>query len=544
MITLSQKRFSDGDHMSTDLLFTLASLALGSLGAAFLALYSLGWLATRNEQNAAITLSSQDNDIVFLFDDEKLVNATPAAESVLAAAANVGSDWSRLLSVMISKFPSLQRDISELADCGSMAIESRDGSAVMKCEWRNGLARLTLFDRETEQAHVDLDRHSLMAMEQELETLRATTENVPFLVWRELEDGTITWANSAYLELADSLSDETETQSWPPATLFNSQLLANAEPNESRRLRLKGTTDEDRWFDVFRYALGNSALYAATSADRTVKAEETLREFTQTLTKTFSHLTIGLAVFDRNRQLALFNPALTDLTTLSAEFLVTRPALTTFLDRLRDNQMMPEPKDYKSWRHEMAELENAAEDGTYEEVWTLPGEKTYRVSGRPHPDGAIAFLFEDISAEVSLTRRFRSEIETGQAVLNSLSEAIAVFSGDGALVMANSAYSSLWGIDHKKNDTAETSISDATRIWNAKCAPTPLWDNIQDFVRAAGERNEWIGQTRLWDGRRLNCRFVPLPSGQTLVGFTPESRATTLRPVLRPQASAQKYIEM
>ncbi|SFJ57848.1 PAS-domain containing protein [Celeribacter neptunius] len=529
--------------MSPELLFTLATLALGSLGAAFFALYGLAWLASRKDHDVAITLSSQDNDIVFLFDDEKLVNATPAAQSIMAAAANVGSDWSRLLSVMISKFPTLQRDISELADCGSMAIESRDESAVMKCEWRNGLARLTLFDRETEQAHLDLDRHSLMAMEQELETLRATTEHVPFLVWRENEDDTITWANSAYMSLADSLSDEAETQSWPPVSLFNTQLLANAGSKESRRLRLKDAAGEDHWYDVFRYKLGKTTLYTANSADRTVKAEETLREFTQTLTKTFSHLTIGLAVFDRNRQLALFNPALSDLTTLSAEFLITRPALTTFLDRLRDSQMMPEPKDYKSWRHEMAELENAAEDGTYEEIWTLPGDKTYRVSGRPHPDGAIAFLFEDISAEMSLTRRFRSEIETGQAVLDSLSEAIAVFASDGHMVMSNSAYTSLWNVT-RKNDSAEISISDATRVWNAKCAPTPLWDNIRDFVRASGERNEWIGQTRLWDGRRLNCRFVPMPNGQTLVGFMPESRTQTMRPVLRPQASSSHYVEM
>jgi PAS domain-containing protein len=529
--------------MSPNALFTFVSLIVGSFGIAFLVLYGLARLAAHKERVDAITLASQDNDIVFLFDDEKLVNATPSAQSVLAAAADVGSDWSRLLSVMISKFPALQHEIAELADRGNMALESRDGSAVLKCEWRNGLARLTLFDRETEQAHIDMDRHSLMAMEQELETLRATTENVPFPVWREVEDGTISWANSAYIALADSLSDTGETTSWPPAALFDTNLLAQAGPNESRRLSFKDRKGEPHWFDIHRFAIGSDSLYAASSADRTVKAEETLREFTQTLTKTFSHLTIGLAVFDRNRRLALFNPALTDLTALPAEFLITRPALTSFLDRLRDNQMMPEPKDYKSWRQEMTALENAAEDGTYEEVWTLPSGMTYRISGRPHPDGAIAFLFEDISAEMSLTRRFRAEIETGQAVLDSLSEAIAVFSGEGMLVMANSAYTSLWALDPLEG-IVETSITDATRVWHAKCAPSTLWGDLRDFVGQTGERSEWIGQTRLWDGRRLNCRFVPLPSGQTLVGFTPEARASTLRPALRPQASGTHFVEM
>ncbi|WP_417262443.1 PAS-domain containing protein [Celeribacter sp.] len=529
--------------MSVDLLITLAILLAGSLGVAFLVLYSLAWLASRKEEEKAIALDTQDNGIVFLFDDENLVNATPSAHSVMAAAVDVGSDWSRLLSVMITKFPTLQHEIAELAERGKIILESRDGSAVLQCEWRNGLARITLIDHETGHSHIDMDRHSLMAMEQELETLRATTEHVPFLVWRELEDGTISWANSAYISLADSLSDDNDVPSWPPASLFETHLLANAGASESRRLNLKDKAGDAHWYDIYRFKIGEDYLYTGSSADRTVKAEETLREFTQTLTKTFSHLTIGLAVFDRNRRLALFNPALTDLTSLPAEFLITRPALTSFLDRLRDSQMMPEPKDYKSWRQEMAALENAAEDGTYEEVWTLPGGMTYRISGRPHPDGAIAFLFEDISAEMSLTRRFRSEIETGQAVLDSLSEAIAVFSSEGMLIMANSAYTSLWRLEQMEG-IRETSITDATRVWHAKCAPTPMWGELRDFVSRAGERSEWISQTRLWDGRRLNCRFVPLPSGQTLIGFSPEERPSALRPTLRTQAHDTQFIEL
>ncbi|WP_417240212.1 PAS-domain containing protein [Celeribacter halophilus] len=528
--------------MSFDLLFTLAALLIGSLAVAFLVLYSLAWLADRKEKQTTLALESADTDIVYLFDDETLVNATSSAQSILSAAVDVGSDWSRLLSVLITKFPTLQAEISDLAERGKIDIESRDGSSVLSCEWRNGLARISLFDQESDHIPLNLDRHSIAAMEEELETLRATTEHVPFLVWRELEDGTISWANSAYITLADRLSEE-DTPSWPPTSLFDTQLLSKAEPNENRRLSLKDENGNTHWYDVYRFKLGDSFLYTGSNVDRTVKAEETLREFTQTLTKTFSHLTIGLAVFDRNRQLALFNPALTDLTSLPAEFLITRPTLISFLDRLRDSQMMPEPKDYKSWRQEMAELETAAEDGTYEEVWTLPGGMTYRISGRPHPDGAIAFLFEDISAEMSLTRRFRSEIETGQAVLDSLSEAIAVFSSDGTLAMANAAYTKLWRLDQLEG-LAETSVSDATRVWHTKCAPTPIWSDFRKFVSRTGERAEWYGQTRLWDGRRLNCRFTPLPSGQTLVGFSPEERSNALRPTLKSQTHDTRFIKM
>jgi hypothetical protein len=42
-------------------------------------------------------------------------------------------------------------------------------------------------------------------------------------------------------------------------------------------------------------------------------------------------------------------------------------------------------------------LEEEAASGLFEETWSLPGGQTYRVIGRPHPNGALAFMFEDIS---------------------------------------------------------------------------------------------------------------------------------------------------
>jgi hypothetical protein len=58
-----------------------------------------------------------------------------------------------------------------------------------------------------------------------------------------------------------------------------------------------------------------------------VRAQQAQKNFVQTLTKTFATLAIGLAIFDRNRQLMLFNPALIDLPALPADFLSARPNL-------------------------------------------------------------------------------------------------------------------------------------------------------------------------------------------------------------------------
>jgi len=107
---------------------------------------------------------------------------------------------------------------------------------------------------------------------------------------------------------------------------------------------------------------------------------------------------------------------------------------------------MPEPKNYASWREKLAVLVAAAAEGTFSEVWNLPNGQIYRISGRPHPDGALAFLFEDITAEVSVTRKYRSELEFYYSLLDQMDTAVAVFSMSGTMILSNEAHQDLWGI--------------------------------------------------------------------------------------------------
>ena len=353
---------------------------------------------------------------------------------------------------------------------------------------------MTLDDLETAPGVSGLDRHGMKAMERELVTLRQVVEHTPSLIWRQGPRGQITWANRAYFEMVERVRGREDMGSWPPPVLFEQPALmrrvdARDEGVSRISLTLPGT-ERKLWFDCLSHELEDGALMIALDVNKIVHVEEQLREFMQTLTKTFAHLTIGLAIFDRSRHLALFNPALTDLTGLPVDFLAARPTLFGFLDRLREKKMIPEPKDYKGWRKRLIELEAAAETGTYAETWALPSGQTYRVTGRPHPDGAVAFLFENISAEISLTRQFRAELEMGQAVIDSLDEAVAVFASDGVLAMTNKAYVALWG-DDPGTTLRDIGVTDAMRTWLARSAPTPVWGDIRDFTVRHHERTAW-----------------------------------------------------
>jgi PAS domain-containing protein len=213
-----------------------------------------------------------------------------------------------------------------------------------------------------------------------------------------------------------------------------------------------------------------------------------------------------------------------DLTGLPAEQLSSRPSLHAFLDALRDRQRIPEPKDYKSWRMKIAKLEAGAADGTFEETWHLPTGQTFRVTGRPHPDGAVAYLFEDISVEVSMTRSYRSEIELSQSVVDSLDIAIAAFAENGHLQLSNAAYRRLWNQPDGVR-LSETSIEEATAQWAELCQPDESFEALRAAARQRGAGQPWRGEVVKRDGTRLRCDLRPVAGGAILVTFTAAAAA-------------------
>ncbi|WP_334064701.1 PAS-domain containing protein [Limimaricola cinnabarinus] len=470
---------------------------------------------------------------IFLFDGDCLIDASPPARRLLDRLDGIGTERARLCALLEHRFPGLGARLDAVEGDGNFRSEARGGLGRIEVEHWSGLLRLTL-DSNQEAAAV-IDAIAFAALQDELETLRCIGEDAPQLIWKLDESGRLSWANRAYMALAermtrppggrsDNRSDgpPRESAGWSPEELFQEFDFTPAGPDaESCRVNLvlPGETRR-RWYEITRLRRGTERVHFALEITEIVEAEQARRKFVQTLTKTFAQLAIGLAIFDRERKLVMFNPAFHDLTGLPIAFLSSRPQVQTVLDRLRDGNMLPEPKDYASWREQVAALEAEAARGTYCETWSLPSGQTYRVTGRPHPDGAVAFLFEDITAEISLTRHFRAQIDTGRAVLDTLPEAIAVFSAGGTRLLHNSAYNALWG--ETGSDLAETGLTDEIRRWQGMLAPTPVLGELRDFVAAFGERAEWSDQLRLIDGRGLTCRFTPLPGGATLTSFSPE----------------------
>jgi len=499
------------------LLIMTVSLCIAVFSIWFIAYYQ----ETKREASYKLVLES-DQETAFLFDDANLIDATESAYKLIGPKTHKTSDLERLITAFSSRFSTLSNDLSALGSEGELTIipDNPNDTARIKAQWWDGFSRLVFVDTNAESETPLVENTNITALESELDTLRNTVRLAPYLVWQETANGEINWANAAYLSLANLISSNSSNNSWPPARVFDisKNVIDDLDPKTFRTSVKPSGSEYPLWFELSCKQVNETILCFAIPADSAVKAETSQKEFIQTLTKTFAHISIGLAIFDKSRKLVLFNPALTDMTKLPIDFLSLQPTLFAMLDQLRENKRMPEPKDYKSWRDKMAALEEAAKDGTYEEVWDLPGGLTYRVTGRPHPDGAVALMFEDISAEISLTRNFRYELEIGQSVLDTLDDAVVVFSSTGSIIMSNAAYSDLWGVD-PSSTFGEIGITDAIKNWQEICDPTPLWNELQVFIGSSGHRKEWYGDAFLDDGRPLACRFSPLSGNTTLVQF-------------------------
>lgn len=453
------------------------------------------------------------NNKVYFFADEYLIDASAGAPELPDCAPNT-SDWQRLQQLLISRFPDFPDNFSKIRSQGQMnfVAQADDDSATVLGEWIDGIIRVELRETADDTGQIG----QILPTGKELETLRTAVDEAPNPIWRIEENGSVGWHNKAYADVYEKLR---RGQPDPSRPLFSPSNDHQASGQIKRMSIAVSDSDKSYWFDVSTKKHDGYYLNYATDINAVVDAEVAQRNFVQTLAKTFAQLSIGLAIFDRNRQLVLFNPALIDLTSLSADFLSGRPNLFSFFDRLRDSQMMPEPKNYTSWRHQMANLVAAAADGRYQETWSLASGSVYSVNGRPHPDGAVAFLFEDITAEVTLTRRFRSDIELGHSILDALPDAFAVFGSNGVLIVCNTAYRTMWGVD-PDSSFANVTILDATRGWQEKCKTNAGWGDIRDYVMDREDRAEWWTQVRLETGDVLDCSITPIQRGATMISFS------------------------
>ncbi|SNY39078.1 PAS domain-containing protein [Pseudooceanicola antarcticus] len=453
----------------------------------------------------------------FVFVGEELVEAPEGWRDLLRQQGEA-SDWQCFREVLSTRFQGVPPAVTQISGPPMrLAAASTTDPALLHLRRRRDQLTVTL--TETRPAGLT-DRYAALHARQAQGVLEDRLEHLPIPVWTMGNGGVVTSGNAAFRSIGDRFAASDEAV----APLLRSDDQSEGRPGFTYRALLPAMDRQaETWVDVSARRAGGAWDCAALDVSDLVKAELAQRNFVQTLTKTFAQLSTGLAIFDRDRQLILFNPALLDLTQLSPEFLASRPALSHFFDHLRDRQIMPEPKDYTSWREQLNALVSAAADGRYQETWSLASGATYRVTGRPHPNGAVAFLFEDITDHIAMTRRFRQQLSLSQSVLDAFTDAIAIFDRDGVMSHCNQTYRELFHADipdQEAADLQELTAREAHESWTRQAlSPLGLDEVLAQLVSTRPGREATRHVLQLHRMGEVTCSVLPLIGGARMVTF-------------------------
>ena len=456
--------------------------------------------------------SLMNDGTAFLFSGENLWLASDAGQDLLAGE-QARSSKDALVQVLARRGCDLRSRLDRLLNEGTpfrVETKKEDGTVWMvEGAPRGAMAGVTIRDL----TKTEIRSQSLLGQVEKLTAKREHDGMVlnaaPFAAWHVDTDGRILWSNDTYNRLV---------REDPKNAAHLAEALDSAGASDETRFFLQ-EGPRTLWYELqTRPVAEKETLAFAHPADRLVATEDALHRFVATLTGTFAHLSVGLAVFDGDRRLHIFNPALSDLTGLKPAWLAARPTMHDVFDRLNEHRIMPVQSDFEQFRATLARIEEGAATGELSETWSQPTGRTFRITGRPHPKNAVAIMLEDISDTVTLERQYRSEIQLGQAALDCISDAVAVFDLAGRMTFANVAFARLWSLPPDWRD-GERTLSALAEHCGTRTCESSFWSDLQDFATAAEDRQGWPATIALIGGPTAKAQVEPMPNGSTLLLF-------------------------
>ena len=250
----------------------------------------------------------------------------------------------------------------------------------------------------------------------------------------------------------------------------------------------------------------------------TAAAEARLQQHADAHADTLDRLQSAVAIFGADQKLIFFNKAFVKLWGLSEGYLERHPGNGDILDRLREGRKLPEQRDYQAWkRSRLALYLDGTRENPGEDVWHLPGGQTYRVVAQPHPFGGLTFLYEDVTARLTLESDYNTLVKVQSATLDTLVEGVAVFGPDGKLKLHNAAFARIWEFEPEELNS-EPHLRTIASLSRDRFGDSDIWDQlIQVIVSGSGARD--LGDVERSDRSVMSLSTSPLPDGATLVTF-------------------------
>ncbi len=406
-----------------------------------------------------------------------------------------------------------------------------------------GTLVLWLFDTSTAESERSKLAQRLAQTESALDALTRLIEGAPFPMWYRGPDLNLGLVNSAFVaavegrDAADVIARSSELVGDTEEAKASALAAVESGKPVSRRLPaiVRG---ERRMLEIVNVPLPTGAVAGfALDVQELEDARAELARQIQSQHDLVDRMTAGAAQFDADRSLSFFNRPFAAMAQIDPDWLNENPEFDRVLERMREQNRVPETRDFPTWKSERRDWFTSPEE-VVEEDWLLPGGDHWRVVAQPLPDGGLRLFLEDRTEQARLASARDTLLRVRSATLDNLFEAIGVFASDGRLYLWNRRFSQVWDLDeqwlaeHPRVDEMVPAL--ARKLVNPAAAA-----RIREMVRkTTSEREQANGRLSLTDGRQFEFAAVPLPDGNALFTLVDVTDSSRIEAALRERATA------
>jgi signal transduction histidine kinase len=406
----------------------------------------------------------------------------------------------------------------------------------------SGTMLLWFFDTSAGEEERAKIASRLRQTEGALNSLTQLIEAAPFPMWYRGPDLKLGLVNSAFVEAVEAKDAadviERDLELIEDEGVVESARKAVETARIQARMQPAIIQGERRMLRIVNVPLPTGAVAGfAVDVQDLEDARTELARYIESQRELADRMTAGTAQFDGDRSLTFFNRPFAVMTQLDPEWLTERPEFDRVIERMRDNQRLPETRDFPAWKEERRSWFTSTEE-VVEEEWMLPDGDHIRVVAQPLPDGGLRLFFEDRTEQLRLASARDTLLRVRAATFDNLYEAISVFASDGRLYLWNRRFCENWELDeewlseHPRVDEMVPAM--AQKLVNPTAAA-----QVREMVRqATNDRQSANGRLAMTDGRNFQFAAVPLPDGNALLTMLDVTDSSRIEAALRERAKA------
>ena len=386
----------------------------------------------------------------------------------------------------------------------------------------SGSALVWIFDfTQSERELAQLRRDAARARE-DFSALVGLIEAAPIPMWFRGNDHKLRLVNAAYVAAVGAPG--------PEAVVDGQIELVEASGGQSAAEVARRAADRRKPVERVVAATINGARRTLRVTDLPLSAEgvagyaidiedqeevaRAFRAFREAQRSMLDQISMGVAQFDAERRISFANQPFYRVFNLPPGVVGERTTFEQVLRLARENERIPEVRDFPAWREEKIDWFRRSE--TVEEHWPLRESVHLRIIAQPMPDGGLVLIAEDRTEQLALSAVRDTLLRTRAATFDNLFEALAVFAPGGHLDLWNRGFPHAWGIEPEQLE-AKPQASALLEAIAGKLADPAKVVVIGEAIRQATlDRHRGEGEAELADGRTLEFACVPLPDGNGL----------------------------